>query len=321
MHTTSALASVLWMLAALSNAGSAVHLTVNDRISRAVGHPAFAGFGRLILPWDDRSYDETMRLREIGTLLPYHTHVNPEVVVASLNRLIDDATAGKAIFHDIYSASEKEADPTRKNTGLFFFRGKPGAPFALISPGGGFSYVASIHEGFPCAVEINKHGFNAFVLKYRAGRGGTVATEDLATALDYVFRHADSLELSTTGYSLWGSSAGARMAAMVGSRGSARSGAANLPRPSVIVMAYTGHTDVGPNDPATFALVGEHDLIAPSSIMERRIALLRRAGTPVEFHEYPGLRHGFGVGTGTSAEGWIDDAVGFWTARIKQNHR
>ena len=69
-----------------------MHLTVNDRISRAVSHPAFAGFGRLILPWDDRSYDETMRLRDMGTLLPYHTHVNPEVVVASLNRLIDDAT-------------------------------------------------------------------------------------------------------------------------------------------------------------------------------------------------------------------------------------
>lgn len=321
MRTTSVLATMLSMLAALSTAGSSVHLTVNDTISRAVGHPAFAGFGRLILPWDDRSYDETMRLRDIGTLLPYHTHVNPEVVVASVNRLIDDATAGKAIFHDIYSVSDKQIDPTRKNTGLFFFRGKPGAPFALISPGGGFSYVASVHEGFPYAVEINKHGFNAFVLKYRAGRGGTVATEDLAAALDYVFRHADSLGVSTTGYSLWGSSAGARMAAMIGSRGTARFGAANLPRPSVIVMAYTGHTDVGPNDPATFALVGEHDRIAPSSIMERRIALLRRAGTPVEFHEYPGLGHGFGLGTGTSAEGWIDDAVRFWAARIKQEQR
>lgn len=42
---------MLSMLAALSTAGSSVHLTVNDTISRAVGHPAFAGFGRLILPW------------------------------------------------------------------------------------------------------------------------------------------------------------------------------------------------------------------------------------------------------------------------------
>jgi acetyl esterase/lipase len=313
---------MLSMLVGVSNGGDAVHLTVDDRISRGVSHPAFTGFGRLILPWDDRSYDETMRLRDIGGLLPYHTHVNPNVVVAGLNRLIDDATAGKAIFHDVYSKAEKEADPTRKNTGLFFFRGKPGAPFALISPGGGFSYVASVHEGFPYALEINKRGFNAFVLKYRAGRGGTVATEDLAAALSYVFRHAPSLGVSTTGYSLWGSSAGARMAAMIGSRGTAAFGTASLPKPSVVVMGYTGHTDVGRDDPATFAFVGDNDLIASPSVMERRIALLREAGSGVEFHRYPGLGHGFGLGTGTSAEGWVEDAVRFWAApRIKHEQR
>lgn len=320
MRTTIVLAS-LSLLAALSNAGSAVHLTVNDSISRAVSHPAFAGFGRLILPWDDRSYDEARSLRDIGTLLPYHTYVNPGVVVAALNRLIDDATAGKAIFHDVYSTSDKAADPTRKNTGLFFFRGKPGAPFALISPGGGFSYVASVHEGFPYAVEINKRGFNAFVLKYRARQGGAVATRDLAAALAYVFRHAPSLGVSTTGYSLWGSSAGARMAATIGSHGTASFGAAGLPKPSVVVMAYTGHTDVGPDDPATFAIVGERDGIASPSIMERRVALLRQAGTAVEFHQYSGLGHGFGLGTGTSAEGWVEDAVRFWAARIKHEQR
>jgi|GEM_PF-2398719 len=36
------------------------------------------------------------------------------------------------------------------------------------------------------------------------------------------------------------------------------------------------------------------------------------AGIPVEFHSYQGLPHGFGLGTGTVAEGWIDDAVKFW---------
>ena len=36
----------------------------------------------------------------------------------------------------------------------------------MIAPGGGFTYVASVHEGFPYAVEINKRGFNAFVLLY-----------------------------------------------------------------------------------------------------------------------------------------------------------
>ena len=38
--------------------------------------------------------------------------------------------------------------------------------------------------------------------------------------------------------------------------------------------------------------------------MERRIAALRKAGTLVEYHKFGNLGHGFGLGTGTSAQGW-----------------
>jgi hypothetical protein len=36
------------------------------------------------------------------------------------------------------------------------------------------------------------------------------------------------------------------------------------------------------------------------------------------YHEYPGLEHGFGLGTGTSAEGWITDAIRFWTEHMQR---
>jgi acetyl esterase/lipase len=290
----------------------ATHLRVDDTVGDLLEHPAFAGFGRLLLPWDDRRYDATMPLREIGSLLPYHTHVDPAVVVSSLNRMIDDEAAGRAVFHDFYTAAEKEADPSRRNTGLFFICGRPGAPFAVIAPGGGFAYVGSVHEGFPYAVEISERGLNAFVLKYRAGQGGHVATEDLAAALTYVFRNSDRLGVATAGYSLWGSSAGARMAASIGSHGAARFGGATLPGPSAVVLLYTGHSDVAATEPPTFVAVGETDGIAPPAVMERRVAALRRTGTDVAYHRYPGVGHGFGLGVGTSAEGWIADAVRFW---------
>lgn len=296
----------------------AAYLRTDDRITDLLNHPAFAGFARLTLPWDDRDYDETMRLTDIGALLPYHSHVNRDVVVSALNRMIDDATAGKTVFYDIYTKAQRQAEPTRENTGLFFFRGQPDAPFAVVAPGGGFSYVGSVHEGFPYAVEISNRGYNAFVLKYRAGQGGTVATQDLAEALSYIFRNADALGVSTTAYSLWGSSAGARMAAAIGSHGTARFGAPELPKPSAIVMAYTGHSELGSSDPATFVVVGERDGIAPPAIMERRVALLRRAGTDVEYHKYRGVGHGFGLGAGTSAEGWVADAVRFWEKQINR---
>jgi len=295
---------------------ASVHLRVDDAIGDLLKHPAFASFGRLLLPWDDRRPETTMRLSEIGSLLPYHTHVDPAVVVSSLNRMVDDAAAGRKVFYDFYTAAEKKAEPTRHNTGLFFYRGKPGAPFAVIAPGGGFSYVASVHEGLPYAVEISNRGFNAFVLKYRAGQGARIATEDLAAALTYIVRNADALGVTTAGYSLWGSSAGARMAASIGSHGAARFGGAALAPPSTVVLLYTGHSDIASSEPPTFVAVGETDGIALPTVMEKRVQALRSAGTDVEYHRYPRVGHGFGLGAGTSADGWIADAVHFWVKHI-----
>jgi acetyl esterase/lipase len=261
-----------------------------------------------------------MRLSNISSLLPYHSHVNPGDVVAALNRMIDDANKGKTIYYDFYTGAQKQQQPARENTGLFFFRGKPGAPFAIISPGGGFSYVGSVHEGFPYAVAISQKGYNAFVLRYRVGAGGAIATQDLAAAISYIFRNADRLGVRTDDYSVWGSSAGARMAAAIGSHGVARFGGDNLPKPAAVVMAYTGHSDYAVQEPPTFVVVGEHDSIAPPSAMERRIATLRQGGTEVEYHKFSNLGHGFGLGTGTTAEGWIDDAMRFWERSAKKRN-
>jgi hypothetical protein len=73
-------------------------LTVDSRLRDILRHPAFGQFGRLLLPWDDRAYDEGMRLSDIGSLLPYHSHVAPKVVVNALNHMIDDARNGRTIF-------------------------------------------------------------------------------------------------------------------------------------------------------------------------------------------------------------------------------
>jgi acetyl esterase/lipase len=232
--------------------------------------------------------------------------------------MIDDAAAARTVFYDFYTAAQKKADPARGNTGLFFFRGKPGAPFAVIAPGGGFSYVASLHEGFPYAVEISKRGYNAFVLKYRVGKGGRIATEDLAAAVTYIFRNSGALAVTTADYSLWGSSAGARMAASIGSHGTARFGGATLPPPAAVVLLYTGHSDLAQSEPPSFVAVGESDGIAPPEVMERRVSALRSAGTDVEYHRFPGVGHGFGLGVGTSADGWIVDALRFWAKHTNQ---
>jgi acetyl esterase/lipase len=329
---------LLLLAPALADAQEGEHLRVDnmtvegdrDRGARAallrprstlrdiLDHPAFAGFAKQILPWDGRAYDADMPLSDIGSLLPYHSHVEPDIVVGALNRMIADVNNGQTVFYDIYDEAQKRAQPARENTGLFFFRGRPGAPFAVIAPGGGFAYVGSVHEGFPYAVDISNRGYNAFVVRYRAGHGGRVATDDMAAAVSYILANAKTLGVSTEDYSLWGSSAGARMAASIGSHGLAAFGG-DVAKPSAVVMAYTAHSDISSDEPPTFVVVGEQDGIAPPAAMERRVAALRRAGTPVEYRAYQHLGHGFGPGAGTSAEGWIADAVRFWERFMKHS--
>lgn len=55
-------------------------------------------------------------------------------------------------------------------------------------------------------------------------------------------------------------------------------------------------------DPATYACVGTSDGIASWRAMEARLNALQKLGIPTEFHAYEGLRHGFGLGTGTAAK-------------------
>jgi hypothetical protein len=80
------------------------HLAVDDTILDLLNHPAFAGFSRLLLPWDDRTYDNTLRLRNLDSLLPYHSHVNPRTVVDALTHMIDDVSKGKPVFYGLHGS-------------------------------------------------------------------------------------------------------------------------------------------------------------------------------------------------------------------------
>ena len=149
------------------------------------------------------------------------------------------ALAGDLVFFDIYTDAEREADPEKANTGLFFFKGNPGEPFAICNAGGGFSYVGAMHDSFPHALELSKKGYNAFALIYRPDN----AYEDLARAITFIHDHATELGVKVDDYSLWGGSAGARMAATLSNNASLRSltGRDDIPQASAVIMQYTGY--------------------------------------------------------------------------------
>jgi acetyl esterase/lipase len=292
------------------------HLTTNNSIQDMVDHPAFEGFGELLLPRDDYVYDGDMLLNKVGSLMPFHSHVNPNSVVGAINTMIDDVNDGNTVFYSFYTEEQKQQDPNKRNTGLFFYRGNPNAPFAIVCPGGGFSYVGSLHEGFPIAQRISESGFNAFVIRYRLGSEGH-ATEDLAAAITYVYRNAKTHGVATRDYSLWGGSAGARLVGNIALNEVSAYGGGNLPKPATVVIAYTGQSSYSSDFPPTFITVAANDWIANINTVERRVENLKNAGVEVEYHRFESAGHGFGLGTGTAAEGWVDLAVQFWQGHIE----
>ena len=234
--------------------------TADTPVEAVLQDDAFGDYGRLLFPVDT-GYWSGDTLGELQ--LTWYNNIDPEETVEIVNTLWQRAEVGETVFYDIYTEAEKAQDPDKADTGLFFFKGEAGAPFAVCNAGGGFAYVGAMQDSFPHALELSKRGYNAFALIYGPGAFGE---ED-------------------------------------------------LPQPAAVVLQYTGHAEYTPEDPPTFACVGESDWIANWRTMERRLQALQDLGIPTEFHHYPGLPHGFGLGTGTVAEGWLDEAVAFWEAQ------
>ncbi len=285
--------------------------TTDTPIEDVKNDPVFGDYGRLLFPVDE-GYFSGDTLGELR--LVWYNNIDPEETVEIVNTLWRRVSDGETVFYDIYTDEEKAADPEKGDTGLFFFKGEPGEKFAVCNAGGGFAYVGAMQDSFPHALELSKKGYSAFALIYRPG--AQTACEDLARAISFIFENAQELEVDTDCYSLWGGSAGARMAAWLGSYGPAAFGGDDLPQPGAVIMQYTGHSDYTESDPPTFACVGENDGIANWRTMERRLQAMSALGIPTEFHHYPGLGHGFGLGTGTVAEGWLDQAVAFWEEQM-----
>jgi len=303
--------SALMMAIPLISEAEQVKWNENTPIGEVIAYSGFGDWGRLIFPADEGYYSGST-LKDLR--LTWYSNIQPAKTVEIVNYFKEKADAGETVFYDIYTDAEKAADPWKADTGLFFFKGQPGAKFAICNAGGGFAYVGAMHDSFPHALELSKKGYNAFALIYRPG--AQTACEDLARAIAFIHEHAEELEVDVSDYSLWGGSAGARMAAWLGSYGTAAFGEKEYPRPGAVIMQYTGLSEVYGNEPPTYNCVGTSDGIASYRTMERRIAAIQANGTDAMIEVFPGLSHGFGLGTGTVAEGWIDNAVAFWQSNM-----
>lgn len=294
-------------------------VNTDTTVGEVIANPAFKDFGRLLFPVD-RTVTEDMTLSEISTsrIYTWYNYIQPEKTVEIINTLAERAESGQQIFYSIYSETEMNADPSKRDTGLFFFKGEPGAKFSIMNAGGGFAYVGAMHDSFPHALEVSKMEYNAFALIYRPDD----PYNDLAKAIEFIYDHTEELEVDTDYYSLWGGSAGARMAATLGNADNlnALTQRSDMQQAGAVIMQYTGYSASSPADAPTYACVGINDNIASYRTMQNRLENLKGYGIPTEFHAYEELPHGFGIGTGTNAEGWIYDAVRFWEEQMSDDN-
>ena len=215
---------------------------------------------------------------------------------------------------------------------------------AILCPGGAYSSVCSFIEGVPIAERLNKKGISAVIVYYRVKKEAIFPNpqDDLARAVKEVFDRKDKYNLDMTDYSVWGSSAGGHLAGTFGtsSMGYKHYG---LEKPSALILSYpvislekdithmetrdnllgadasevtaqerSIHTNVDADYPPTFLWCGDADsTVSPENTRIMEDALTRN-GIKHKCTIFPGVEHGVGPGTGTAAEGWIDEAVKFW---------
>jgi len=217
---------------------------------------------------------------------------------------------------------------------------------AVICPGGGYSVVCSFVEGVPFAKELNKHGISAVIVYYRVRKKAAYPNpqDDLARAVKELIDRQEELQLDMTSYSVWGSSAGGHLA---GSFGTERMGYAKygLPKPGMLVLTYpvialeaglthqgtrnnllgkaateedarekSIHTNVTAEYPPTFIWCGDADKTVPPENTAFMRAALEAKGVPHCCRVYSGVDHGVGLGCGTQAESWHEEAISFWNS-------
>lgn len=262
-----------------------------------------------------------------------------------LNFLKTHIETGEITREKVYSESEVRSDSSKVGVQVLEYRNRGSNKVAIIIPGGGYSNVCSFSEGWPIAQELFERGYNCFVLYYRVFPNAYMPNpiEDVARLVKRIKENYPDLDLN--GYLMLGFSAGGHLAGIWATKqGYPRY---NLPKPKFLsltypvidlslnkgvtrvncldencseeeVKKYSVYTNVDENYPETYLWQGRNDQCISfenSVIMDKA---LTENNVKHKYVVYDDTCHGFGVGKGTCAEGWIDDMLKFFNENNKE---
>lgn len=223
----------------------------------------------------------------------------------------------------------------------------------IICPGGGYSGLASEHEGFTVAKEFNKIGVAAFVLKYRLPSDSIMVDktigplQDAQRAIQMVRQDAAKWGVNPNKIGIIGFSAGGHLASTEGTHfdkvvidnkqnisvrpdfmmliypvisfgpqthaGSKESLIGKNPSQHLTDL-YSNEKQITANTPPTFLIHAEDDTVVPVQNSTMMYNALVNAKVKAEMHLFPAGGHGFGLKNPTTKVLWFDLAAAWMDA-------
>lgn len=187
-------------------------------------------------------------------------------------------------------------------------------------PGGGYSHLATDHEGYQWAPFFNERGIAFIVLKYRMPHEFTeVPISDAREALRVVRENAQKWDIDPKKVGIMGSSAGGHLATTIATH----SDAATVPNFQILfypvvtfdykythkgsrhnligerstpdmVNLYSNEKQVSPVTPPAILLLSDDDTVVPSQNSINYYLALKENGVKASMHIYPSGGHGWG---------------------------
>ena len=213
----------------------------------------------------------------------------------------------------------------------------------VCCPGGGYSHLATDHEGYDWAPFFNKRGIAFIVLKYRMPHSHPeVPISDAKEALRVVRENAEKWNIDPKKVGIMGSSAGGHLASTVSTHSDdatrpafqilfypvitfdyqythkgSRHGLIGENASSDQVNLYSNEKQVTSLTPPAIMLLSDDDTLVPSPNSVNYYLALQRNKVKAALHIYPSGGHGWGCRTNFKYHQQMTDDLSAWLETIK----
>lgn len=270
---------------------------------------------------------------------------NYKDVIYGLNRLQEVATGGNQYVYPVRDGVHLIHLPAKE---------KRHETYAILNAGGAYGAVCTMVESLPVAAKLNELGMDCFCLNYRTANKASflkglmpAPLDDLAAAWNYIKEHETKFRVNAEKYIVGGFSAGGHLSAMWGTphRGARSYGIVN---PEALLLAYplvglenisgsaaailktgmlgmgfgqkkaleyTASRHVDGEYPVVYLVQAVDDDMVPAQDAKDLEAALMAANIRHQMEGVASGRHGFGLGSATPADGWVERAIAFWEGK------